>query len=215
MGKVIWTKEYKIERYRKMNETAEKGQILCAGSSLMEMFPIEKFAEELKLPVTIYNRGVGGFVMRELEENLDVCILDLKPSRLFLNIGTNDLSNAEVTPELLAAEYDKLLERIEAALPETEIYLMAYYPVNYEAAAPEMKPCLLVRSNEKICLANEKVRALAEKHHARYIDVNDALKDADGNLKAEYTIEGMHIKEAGYRAMLPAFLSYVTEERWK
>ena len=60
MGEVIWTKEYKIERYRKMNETAEKGQILCAGSSLMEMFPIEKFAEELKLPVTIYNRGVGG-----------------------------------------------------------------------------------------------------------------------------------------------------------
>lgn len=153
--------------------------------------------------------------MRELEENLDVCILDLKPSRLFLNIGTNDLSNAEVTLELLAAEYDKLLERIEAALPETEIYLMAYYPVNYEAAAPEMKPCLLVRSNEKICLANEKVRALAEKHHARYIDVNDALKDADGNLKAEYTIEGMHIKEIGYRAMLPDFLSYVTEARWK
>ena len=92
---------------------------------------------------------------------------------------------------------------------------MAYYPVNYEAAAPEMKPCLLVRSNEKICLANEKVRALAEKHHARYIDVNDALKDADGNLKAEYTIEGMHIKEIGYRAMLPDFLKYVTEERWK
>ena len=47
MGEVIWTKEYKIERYRKMNETAEKGQILCAGSSLMEMFPIEKFAKKL------------------------------------------------------------------------------------------------------------------------------------------------------------------------
>lgn len=97
----------------------------------------------------------------------------------------------------------------------TKEYKIERYRKMNEAAAPEMKPCLLVRSNEKICLANEKVRALAEKHHARYIDVNDALKDADGNLKAEYTIEGMHIKEIGYRAMLPDFLSYVTEARWK
>ena len=37
----IWTKEYKLERYRKMNETVKPGQVVCAGSSLMEMFPIE------------------------------------------------------------------------------------------------------------------------------------------------------------------------------
>ena len=39
---IIWTKEYKLERYKKMNETAEKGAVLFAGSSLMEMFPVEK-----------------------------------------------------------------------------------------------------------------------------------------------------------------------------
>ena len=38
---IVWTKEYKIERYRKMNKTAEKGCVLFAGSSLMEMFPID------------------------------------------------------------------------------------------------------------------------------------------------------------------------------
>ena len=67
----------------------------------------------------------------------------------------------------------------------------------------------------KIAMANKAVQELAERHHAKYIDINDPLKDRDGNLKAEYTIEGMHIKEIGYRAMLPDFLSYVTEARWK
>lgn len=63
--------------------------------------------------------------------------------------------------------------------------------------------------------AGEEVRNLAERHGARYIDVNDALKDEQGRLKAEYTIEGMHIKEEGDRAIWPAFLSYVLEPEWK
>ena len=52
---ITWTKEYKLERYHKLNLTAEKGCVLFAGSSLMEMFPVEKFAHEDGLPVTVYN----------------------------------------------------------------------------------------------------------------------------------------------------------------
>ena len=74
-----------------------------------------------------------------------------------------------------------------------------------------MKPCLLVRTNQKIDKANEEVQKLAEKHHATYIDINDPLKDENGNLKAEYTIEGMHIKEEGYRAIFPEFIRYAME----
>ena len=69
---MIMTKQEKIERFRKMNETIEKGQIVCAGSSLMEMFPVEKFVQEDKLDLVIYNRGIGGFVTQELLDNIDV-----------------------------------------------------------------------------------------------------------------------------------------------
>ena len=37
---------------------------------------------------------------------------------------------------------------------------------------------------------------------------------AQGNLKAEYTIEGMHIKEEGYRQIYPEFMKYAMEPRW-
>lgn len=33
-------KEMKVERYRELNKTALKGQVVFTGSSLMEMFPI-------------------------------------------------------------------------------------------------------------------------------------------------------------------------------
>ena len=66
----------------------------------------------------------------------------------------------------------------------------------------------------KIAMANKAVQELAERHHAKYIDINDPLKDRDGNLKAEYTIEGMHIKEEGYRAIFDLFMGYAKEPRW-
>ena len=111
--------------------------------------------------------------------------------------------------------YDSIISSIEKRLPDTEIYLMAYYPVNYEAAAENMKECLKIRSNEKITAANALVKQLTEKHGERYIDINDNLKDDKGRLKAEYTIEGLHINEQGYRAIFDDFMKYLTEEKRK
>lgn len=86
---------------------------------------------------------------------------------------------------------------------------MAYYPVNYEAAAENMKECIKIRNNEKLALANKEVEKLAAKHGQHYIDINDGLKDEQGRLKAEYTIEGLHINETGYRAIFPELLKYI------
>ncbi len=47
-----------------------------------------------------------------------------------------------------------------------------------------------------------------------HIDVNAPLKDVQGKLKAEYTIEGMHITEEGYRSIFPEFMKYAMESKW-
>lgn len=209
MSETVWTKEYKIERYKKMNETAEKGKIVFAGSSLMEMFPIEQFVKEDKLDIVVYNRGVGGFVTEELLENIDTCIIDLQPSKLFINIGTNDLSDSRRSFEEIFERYGKILSIVTEKVDDVSMYIMAYYPVNYNAATEEMKPCLKIRSNEKIKAANEEVARLARKFNANYIDVSEPLKDENGDLKAEFTIEGMHINEQGYRAVYPLIKQYI------
>ena len=96
-------------------------------------------------------------------------------------------------------------------MPDTVIYLMAYYPVNYEAADDNMKECLKIRNNEKINAANKAVQELAIRQNQRYIDINDNLKDHMGRLKAEYTIEGIHINHKGYRAIFNDLVKYVLE----
>lgn len=211
MEEIMTDKERKLENYREKNKEAVYGQVVFAGSSLMEMFPINKLLEEHGDDTIIYNRGIGGYVTNELLQVTDVCITDLKPKKVFLNIGTNDLSNLQIPISQMIENYDRILCKIEEALPQTVIYLMAYYPVNYEAAAEEMKECLKIRTNEKIERANEEVKKLAQKHGQHYIDVNKNLKDEQGRLKAEYTIEGMHIKKEGYAAIYDDVMRYVKE----
>ncbi len=127
-----------IERYREENQSVLPHQVLFAGSSLMEQFPVHIWARELGpgAPL-VYNRGVGGFRTEDMLALLDVLVTNLQPGRLFINIGTNDLSDPAVTIEALIARYDELLTRIERAVPGVRITLMAYYPINRDAASAE------------------------------------------------------------------------------
>lgn len=214
MEKETWRleKEQMVKDFHVWNKDAIKGQTVFTGSSLMEMFPIEKWVKELgpNAPI-VYNRGVGGYRTTDLLPILDACVFELKPRKVFINIGTNDLSDDNIPLETVMSNYDRIISQIEEKLPGVIIYMMAYYPVNYEAATDEMKPCLLIRTNEKINRANKLVAQLAAKHGQKYINVNAPLMDEQGRLKAQYTIEGMHIKPEGYRAIFKDILAYVME----
>jgi len=69
-----------------------------------------------------------------------------------------------------------------------------------------MKRTLSLRTNERVRAASEAVRELAAQHSAGFLDLNAGITDEQGNLKAEYTVEGMHMYATGYRQVLEALL---------
>lgn len=117
-------KEMKLERFKEENKNAVKGQIVLTGSSLMEMFPVNKFLDERGLDITVYNRAIGGYITDELMQVLDTCVFELEPRRVFINIGTNDLSDSRIPMDCIMEHYDSIISSIEQRLPKTEIYLM-------------------------------------------------------------------------------------------
>lgn len=203
-GQMKHEKELKVERFRRLNRFAKKGQVVFAGSSLMEQFPINEFLMDFDIPLTIYNRGIGGYTTEELLAAMGPCIYDLKPAYLFLNIGTNDLNGPDYDKEKTFARYHQILTGIRENLPEVKLYLLAYYPVNPVVGNQNfyMAEIFKYRTNDRINEANEEVKKLAAEFGAAYLDLNDGLKDADGNLRAEYTIEGMHFYADGYQTVL-------------
>lgn len=197
-------KQEKVERFRRLNAYVKPGQILFVGSSLMEQFPIYEFLQDFDLPYTIYNRGVGGFTTQELLANMEPCVYALQPAHIFINIGTNDLNGPDYEEDALIGRYTQILQGIREHLPQAKLHLLAYYPVSTAVGnqIPNMKELFKHRTNDRINAANERVRALAAQFGAQFIDLNAPLCDENGELKAEYTIEGMHMYANGYKPVL-------------
>jgi len=200
--------------YDQQNRTVMPGQILFVGSSLMEIFPIEKFQAEQDLGLSkhIYNRGVRATTTADLLAHMDPLIFDLQPSKIFINIGSNDIGFNVPTATFLA-NYDQILTQIHAQLPATTVYLMAYYPLNTTADFGEEKgehtQLYRYRSNAALVAADTQVQALAAKHGDAYINANAGLTDDHGDLRAELTFDGAHLLPAGFQIVLANLLPYL------
>lgn len=205
-----------LEEYREKNKSIIPGQIVFAGSSLQENFPIERFvSESYGNKITVYNRGIGGYTTREMLCILDDVIINLKPSVLFLNIGTNDLADSNITLETVISNYEKIVKIALEKISGLKVFVMAYYPGNLKVAKDYMIDVLKIRTNEKIERANIMLKRLSMKLGLNFIDLNDAVSDLDGNLLPEFSVEGMHINEKGYKSifiLLKPILEKVAKE---
>lgn len=195
-----------------LNQLARKGETLFVGSSLMEQFPINELLMSRGVEMTVYNRGIGGFTTDDMLASMEEMVFGLMPARIFINIGTNDIASPDYRLEKLMDNYRNILLQIKERLPETRVYLMAYYPVNEVDKVPQNewgKHMFDTRNNENIKLANEAVRKLAESLNYEYIDVSAGLTDENGMLKKEYTVEGVHMYANAYNIILDNMMKYL------
>lgn len=202
----------KLERYRILNRNVRKGEILFTGSSLMEQFPINELLMTNGMDQIVYNRGIGGFTTTDMLQYMEEMVFGTEPSRIFINIGTNDIGSPDYQLEPLMERYEEIISRIRERLPEAEINMMAYYPVNETDKLPEGewgKTAFVTRTNENIGIANAAVEKLAAKKGCRFINANDGLTDERGKLKKEFTIEGIHMYANGYQVVLDNLKQYL------
>lgn len=193
----------KVKSFRALNAVAQKGAILFTGSSLMEQFPICEIARSAGITKPIYNRGIGGTTTDDFLREIETVLLDLEPAKVFINIGTNDMTDriyGDGWMDHLEANYDTILRLARERLPEAEIYCMAYYPTNQHLPGQNeiSRGMLKDRTKENIDACNRRIAALAEKHACRFIDCNSGLTDENGEQKADFSIDGVHMLASAY-----------------
>ncbi len=192
----------KLDKYRHLNIMALKGKILFTGSSLMEQFPIHEILMANDVHKIIYNRGIGGFTTDDFLENMEEMVFGVEPSKIFINIGTNDIGSPQYRLERLIDQYREILKRIKDRLPNTKVYIMAYYPVNDVDIIQNKEQAQVMFAtwtNKNIIVANEAIEKLALQLDYEYIDVNQGLFNEEGKLKAEFTIDGIHMYADAYQ----------------
>ena len=57
------------------------------------------------------------------------------------------------------------------------------------------------RENKRIKQINKKLKLSAKSHNYTYLDIYNILVDENDNLRLEYTIDGLHISNEGYKVI--------------
>lgn len=94
-------------------------------------------------------------------------------------------------------------------LPNTKVYMMAFYPVNPYVDAMAAQRMLKVRTKGILALVNAAMEKLAVKYGYKFIDVNQGLTDENGDLQASYTVEGVHMYAGAYHVVFENLKPYL------
>lgn len=170
-------------------EPINTGRIIFLGNSITEM---GKWGDLLK-DSTVVNRGIGGDITYGVLKRLDD-IIKRKPSKLFILIGINDISK-DIPEVVIADNYRKIIERVLKESPSTRIFIQSLLPLNPEYPGFPQH----YNKQQHVTVLNDMLMALAKKTKTTYINLVPIFQDQKKYLNANYTTDGLHINEKGYK----------------
>lgn len=176
-----------------------KGEIIFLGNSITDCAEWFELLDNSKC----HNRGISGDVTDGILLRLDA-ITRLKPAKIFLMIGINDLSKGK-TVEEITANYRKILDQIKTETPKTKLFVESVLPVN-----PKTNPNIPHTGKTKeVMELNKNLKSLADEYGHQYVDLFSLMADSNNYLPKKYSLDGLHLTYAGYKVWVDAIKSYI------
>ena len=141
----------------------------------------------------ILNRGISGDTSTGVLDRLDEVVRH-QPKKIFLLIGINDIAR-DISLEQICHNIFSILKRIKKDSPATQVYVQSLLPVNDRYN----KFLSIIKNASLIPLVNKELEANAQQYHYTYIDLNTRMANSSGKLKDEFTNDGVHLLQAGYK----------------
>ena len=170
--------------------------ILMLGDSLTEGGGDwgKRFGKE-----NVVNRGIVGDEVMGVYDRLHQ-ILPGKPKKLFLLIGTNDVSH-DLSTDSIVYLIDKTITRIQKESPETKLYLQSLLPINESFGRYKR----MTNKTYQIPEINARLEVLAKEKKIEFINLFPLFTEKGTNvLRKELTSDGLHLKEEGYQIWVDA-----------
>jgi lysophospholipase L1-like esterase len=187
--KVHW--QNRVKAFKEQNESLKN--VVLLGDSITEGFEIAKYFAGRR----ILNRGIGADMIgnamstddpRGVLQRLDESVFDCGATDVFILIGINDLNTGR-TVDSMEAGYRELLKRLRERQPALKIHVQSVLPTRGAHS----------KQNAPVVAFNEKLKRLAQENKCNWIDLHALMRDDKGELKAEFTNDGLHLTEPAYR----------------
>lgn len=167
-----------------MNETHEEQpgeRIVFVGDSITAAGRWPEYFPNADVSV----QAAQGDTTDTLVERLPA-VVELQPDVVVLMIGTNDFA-AGRSVEYVVRSTEYFLAMLRNELPGVRVLVQSIMPMGRAYA-------------EYVQDANRHLRQYSTTMHAQYLDLWPALESENGELKPEYTTDGVHLSDAGYEA---------------
>ena len=197
LKKIIKVLDSKMET----KEVVKKDKIIFLGDSITCYYDLKKYYDNKN----IINQGIEGNTTKDVLERLQTGVYDYNVKKVILLIGTNDIGNQEDPIENIKL----IINKIKSHDNSIEIIVESIYPINNTDDPKVSDYSAEKRSNEKIKETNKKIKEICKEKNITYVNVYDELTDKNGNLKLEYTVEGLHISDEGYKKITNVLSKYV------
>lgn len=131
----------KLNMYKVYNDITLKNEIVIFGSTYTAGFPFYELSQKYMFTNAIYNRSIKNLTLEEADQCLTDCVLAIKPSKLFLSLGENDIDNADAMKI-----YKNIINKIKEKLPYSILYILPIH--SYISGADKFNDALRKLSNE-------------------------------------------------------------------
>ncbi|MDL2319107.1 GDSL-type esterase/lipase family protein [Eubacteriales bacterium OttesenSCG-928-A19] len=119
-------------------------------------------------------------------------LVAMQPSMVYLWLGSNGVDTKDAARVI--DDYDRLLNVLLSAMPDTLFYLLELSPVKRIAQEKYIN-----YTNERVNEFNAMLREVAQRHNVYLMPINFLLKNEKGLLDGEYGAgDGIHLRKAGY-----------------
>ena len=191
-------------KYRELNQIAViEPDIIFIGDSIVEYFPLQELLGTTK---TIVNRGIRGYQTGLLLDNLDAHLYGDAVDQIVLLIGTNDIGK-DIPMSQTLTNLESVIQTISRDYPLSQIKLVSILPVN---EGEDFKQTVYIRTNEKIKACNQAYQDLASAYmQVEFVPVFENLLDQKGQLKSDFTTDGLHLSVAGYQVLSNELKDYL------
>lgn len=191
--------KYREENARTLEKKAPRSVVLLGGT-LVEQWDLGKhFADKEYLNRGIAQQGTAQMLLRFRQD-----VVKLRPRAVVIFAGLNDLRNGVALADI--QENVMMMAQLAKANGIRVLFASAQ-PIDRKGSNPDAS-----RINpERIRELNRWLFQYAKDHGDVYVDFWSPLGDDSYSFKKEYTSDGLHPNEAGYKVMTPVLEKRLSE----
>lgn len=188
---IRYAKEYYQKRVGAFNdEKVTEYKIIFLGNSLTQFGDWGRLLDDS----TVINRGIAGDNTYGVLARLTDIVIR-KPQKLFIEIGINDISQ-NIPEPIVIENIRKIVKQVHTYSPDTRVFITSILPTNSNV---KVEYPAAYHKDDQINFTNRELMRYAAEDNYRYIDLNNQVKDKNGELDIKYAMpDGIHLNQLGY-----------------